>query len=302
MKKYFSLASALMLALGMGMTSCSNDLDEVQAPAEQQPEMHKLYLTATAPNSTETRAFIEGVDGKEDAFTITGWKNGDKLYGIYQIVTEDMSDDWKIGKPAIVEFEFKSSTNKFESEDVPATITNDKIVYFIHGEGALGGNMGLEYDDGSWYPNFRFVPTNFAQTVDVDNHFTGIMMSGEASVDGEGNLTTNMQLPNNLAFICLHNDSESPITAKLIHSEKYITESYLGMSGSRQYNVNRNADSNQALTAEIPAHGKAYLPAMKTSTPYKVEVNGNEIAVKTGSIVAGKVYSLTYPSSKFVAK
>ena len=301
MKKYFSLASALMLALGMGMTSCSDDLDEVQAPAEQQPEMHKLYLTATAPNSTETRAFVEGTAGS-DAFTITGWKNGDKLYGIYQIVTEDMGDDWKEGKPGMVEFEFKSSTNKFESEDVPATITNDKIAYFIHGEGALGGSMNLTYMDGDWYPNFRFVPTNFAQTVDVDNHFTGIMMSGDASVDGEGNLTTNMQLPNNLAFICLHNDSESPITAKLIDTNNYITESYMGMSGSRQYNVNRNADSNQALTAEIPAHGKAYLPVMRSSSTYKVEVNGNMVAEKAGGITAGKVYKLTYPSSKFVAK
>lgn len=298
MKKYFSLASALMLALGMGMTSCSNDLDEVQAPVEQQPEMHKLYLTATAPNSTETRAFVEGTAGS-DAFTITGWKNGDKLYGIYQIVTEDRGYE-KIGIPGTLEFTFNGSTNEFESEET--SVTNDQIAYFIHGEGALGGYMRLNYEDGSWYPSFSFVPTNFAQTVNVSSHFTGIMMSGVASVDGEGNLTTNMQLPNNLAFICLHNDSESPITAKLIHSEKYITESYMGMSGSRQYNVNRNVDSNQALTAEIPAHGKAYLPAMRTSTSYKVEVNGNEIAVKTGSIVAGKVYSLTYPSSKFVAK
>ena len=127
------------------------------------------------------------------------------------------------------------------------------------------------------------------------------MMSGVASVDGEGNLTTDMQLPNNLAFICLHNDSESQITAKLINSDKYITESYLGMSGSRQYNVNRNADSSQALIAQIPAHGKAYLPIMRsTSTTYKVEVNGNEIAEKTGSFAAGKVYSLAYPSTAFV--
>ena len=300
MKKYFSLASALMLALGMGMTSCSNDLDEVQAPAEQQPEMHKLHLKATAPNSAETRAFIEGVAGYEDAFTITGWKNGDKLYGIYQIVTEDMGD-MKEGVPGIVEFTFNGSTNEFESEET--SVTNDKIAYFIHGEGALGGGtMRLDYQDGDWYSSFRFVPTNFAQTVDVDNHFTGIMMSGEASVDGEDNLTTNMQLPNNLAFICLHNDSESPITAKLIDTNNYITESYMGMSGSRQYNVNRNADSNKALIAQIPAHGKAYLPVMKSSSTYKVEVNGNEIAEKTGGIVAGKVYKLTYPSSKFVAK
>lgn len=301
MKKYFSLASALMLALSMGMTSCSNDLDEVQAPVEQQPEMHKLHLKATAPNTPATRAFIEGVAGKEEAFTITGWKNGDKLYGIYQIVTED--EGWMInGEPGMVEFEFKSSTNEFEYENVPATITNDKIVYFIHGEGALGGSMKLTYMDGDWYPNFSFVPTNFAQTVDVDNHFTGIMMSGVASVDGEGNLTTNMQLPNNLAFICLHNDSESPITAKLIDTNNYITGSFMGMSGSRQYNVDRNADSNKALVAQIPAHGKAYLPVMRSSSTYKVEVNGNEIAEKTGGIAAGKVYSLTYPSSKFVVK
>ena len=303
MKKYFSLASALMLALSMGMTSCSNDLDEVVT--EKQPEMHKLHLKATAPNSTETRAFIEGVDGKEDAFTITGWKNGDKLYGIYQNVTNVIMDDMKEGKPAIVEFEFKSSTNEFESEDVPATITKDKIVYFIHGEGALGGNMKLNYAWG-WNADFTFVLTSFAQTVDVDNHFTGIMMSGDASVDGEGNLTTNMQLPNNLAFICLHNDSESPITAKLIEivssAEKYITESRMNMYDSRQYSVNRNADSNQALTAEIPAHGKAYLPVQKTTNTFKVEVNGNKIAEKAGGVTAGKVYKLTYPSSKFVAK
>lgn len=302
MKKYFSLASALMLALSMGMTSCSNDLDEVVT--EKQPEMHKLYLKATAPNSTETRAFIEGVDGKEDAFTITGWKNGDKLYGIYQNVTNYMTDDMKQGKPAIVEFEFKSSTNEFESEDVPATITNDKILYFIHGEGGLGGNMKLDYIYG-WDVNFTFVPTSFAQTVDVENHFTGIMMSGVANVDGEGNLTTDMRLPNNLSFICLHNDSELAITAKLIEivstTVYYVSNSFMDMSGSRIYNVYRDVDSNKALTAEIPAHGKAYLPVQKTRNTFKVEVNGSMVASKTGT-EAGKVYSLTYPSSKFVAK
>lgn len=303
MKKYFSLASALMLALSMGMTSCSNDLDEVQAPAEQQPEMHKLHLTATAPDSPETRAYVEG-SASSDAFTITGWKEGDKLYGIYQNVTNSEDESNIIGEPAAVEFIFNGT--EFESEDVPATITNDKILYFIHGEGSLGGNMKLNYKSSRWSIDFRFLPTEFAQTINVDSHFTDIMMFGKASLNGGGNLTANMQLPRYMGFICLHNDSESPITAKLFEiigsKDYYITESFLGINSSCQYNVSRDLDSNKALVAEIPAYGKAYLPVKETTNTFKVEVNGNEIAEKAGGVTAGKVYKLTYPSSKFVAK
>lgn len=301
MKKYFSLASALMLALSMGMTSCSDDINEVQAPTEQQPETHILYLNATAPNTPETRAYVEGVEGKDDAFKITGWKNGDKLYGIYQNVTNFVYEEYIEGEPASVEFEFNGT--EFVSKET--TVTKEQILYFIHGNGSLGGNMDLNYMFGHWSVDFLFTPTKFASEVDVENNDTDILMFGNASVVGE-KLTANMQLPTYMTFICLHNDSDSPITAKLINvigsTDKYLSEfaMYVEYEGA-SVTVNRSSDSNAALTAEIPARGKAYLPTFRYTNTTKVEVNGTMVASKTGT-VEGKVYKLTYPSAAFVAK
>lgn len=298
MKKYFSLASALMLALSMGMTSCSNDLDEMVT--EQQPEMRKLYLSATAPNTPETRAYVEGT-ADSDAIRITGWKAGDKLYGIYQNVTEDAGNTI-YGAPASVEFEFNGT--EFESEET--TVTKEQIAYFIHGNGSLGGNMKLDYDNSrrKWKPNFQFIPTNLASKVDVEGHDTDILMFGNASVDGE-KLTADMQLPKYMTFICLHNDCDSPITAKLINvsgsENDYLSAFYMSViSSGTSVNVSRDTDSEAALKAEIPAHGKAYLPTFRYSGTTIVEVNGTMVASKTGT-EAGKVYKLTYPSSAFVA-
>lgn len=300
MKKYFSLASALMLALSMGMTSCSNDIDEVVT--EKQPEMHKLYLSATAPNSTETRAFVEGVAGYEDAFKITGWKDKDKIYGIYQYVTQDRGTR-KNGEPRKVEFTFNGSTNKFESE--PTSITNDQIKYFIHGDiTSIGGSNKFNDMNGSITVDANF---NFAEpflTVDVEGHSTNLPMWGTASV-AEGELTTDMQLASQLAFICLHNTTNSPITVKMV--QRYGTADYYA-TGSRVQLMTSNcyfqyASDNLASAAEktIPANGKAYLPvqAMSYNTcTVKVIVNDSEFATKDDNLFqAGKVYKLIYPGA-----
>ncbi|MBQ0048436.1 MAG: hypothetical protein KBT33_13195 [Prevotellaceae bacterium] len=298
MKKYFSLASALMLALCMGMTSCSNDLDEVQAPAEQQPEMHKLYLSATAPNSTETRAYVEGVEGYDYAFKITGWKNGDKLYGIYMKNPEDMGGVLG-GEVGMVEFEFKSSTNEFESDLVPASISNDKILYFLHGNNPTvmsGGKImdwsemgeGLEIDATFLFSGFNMV--------DIVNNSTDIPMWGEASVVGE-KLAANMQLVPDLALVCVHNNSGSEIEVSMdmvIGGNTYPMKG-LGLQVTSSLNFQTRNSGAAALTTTIPNGGKAYLPMKRSSYEYKVKVGETVIGTKAGStITAGKVYKLIY--------
>lgn len=298
MKKYFSLASALMLALGMGMTSCSNDLDEVQAPAEQQPEMHKLYLSATAPNSTETRAYVEGSDDS-DAITITGWKAGDKLYGIYQIVTMDMGS-MKRGKPGMVEFTFNGSTNEFESEET--SVTNDQIKYFLH------GNNPTVRDDSSWRErdgessmDVVFLFSGF-EMVNLDTHSTDIPMWGEASVNGEDKLAANMQLLPTLALVCVHNNSGSSIEVSMDMVLGGNTSQMKGlglqvMTGT-PLNFMTRESGDAALTTTIPAGGKAYLPMGSDFYDYSVKVNGTVFRTKTKSTIeAGKVYKLIYPGA-----
>ena len=293
MKKYFSLASALMLALSMGMTSCSNDLDEVQAPAEQQPEMHKLYLSATAPNSTETRAYVEGT-ADSDAIRITGWKAGDKLYGIYQIVTMDMGD-MKEGEPGMVEFTFNGSINEFESE--PTSVTNDQIKYFLHGNNPTV-NSGASFNDMPWGLELdaTFLFSGF-EMVNLDTHSTDIPMWGEASVNGEGKLAANMQLVPGLALVCVHNESGSEIEVSLdmvIGGNTYPMKG-LGLQVTSSLNFQTRNTGAAALTTSIPAGGKAYLPMKKSSYEYKVKVGGTVIGTRAGStITAGKVYKLIY--------
>ena len=293
MKKYFSLASALMLALSMGMTSCSNDLDEVQAPAEQQPEMHKLYLSATAPNSTETRAYVEGVEGSDYAIKITGWKAGDKLYGIYMKDPEDMGGIIE-GEVGMVEFKFNGSTKEFESDLVPTSVTNEEIKYFLHGNNpTVSGN--LSEMDGRSSINATFLFSGF-NMVDIENNSTDIPMWGKASVVGE-KLAADMQLPPTLALVCVHNNSGSEIEVSIdmvIGGNTYPMKG-LGLQVTSSLNFMTRNSGAAALTTTIPAGGKAYLPMRSGSYDYKVKVGGTVIGTKAGStITAGKVYKLIY--------
>lgn len=293
MKKYFSLASALMLALGMGMTSCSNDLDEVVT--EKQPEMHKLYLSATAPNTPETRAYVEGTAGS-DAITITGWKAGDKLYGIYQIVTMDMGD-MKEGKPGMVEFTFNGSTNEFESE--PTSVTNDQIKYFLHGNNPTvnSGDRSWNEMDGHSSMDITFLFSGF-EMVNLGTHSTDIPMWGEASVVG-GKLAANMQLLPTLALVCVHNDSGSEIEVSMdmvLGGNTYPMKGLgLQVMTGTPLNFMTRSSGAAALTTTIPAGGKAYLPMGSDFYDYSVKVNGTVFRTKASSTIeAGKVYKLIY--------
>lgn len=300
MKKIFSIASALMLALCMGMTSCSNDIDEVVT--EQQPEMHKLYLSATAPNSPETRSYAEGVKGKEDAIKITGWKAGDVIYGYYGIAGANPREA-TCGK---LTFTFNSTTNKFESEST--TVTNDQIKYFLYGNldyarrdlsynsraGSFSGNL--------WYNSL---------TIDVANNYTNIPMWGTASVEGD-KLTTNMQLID-VAFLCLHNSSSSASIDVIIaryssyfKNTNYSTNNnYVQLTFNGSNNIARfmwPIDQNKAnaTVTKIAAGEKAYLPiAISTSDDYTVQVfigdNDTPFASKAqNAFVSGKIYKLNY--------
>ena len=294
MKKYFSLASALMLALSMGMTSCSNDLDEVQAPAEQQPEMHKLYLSATAPNSTETRAYVEGT-ADSDAITITGWKAGDKLYGIYMNVIMDFGD-MKAGEPGMVEFTFNGSTHEFESE--PTTVSNDQIKYFLHGNNPTVSSSA-SFNDMPWGLELdaTFLFSGF-EMVNLDTHSTDIPMWGEASVVG-GKLAANMQLLPSMALVCVHNNSGSSIEVSMdmvLGGNTYQMKGLgLQVMTGTPLNFMTRSSGAAALTTTIPDGGKAYLPMGSDFYDYSVKVNGTVFRTKTSSTIeAGKVYKLIY--------
>lgn len=296
MKKYFSLASALMLALGMGMTSCSNDLDEVQAPTEQQPEMHKLHLSASTPQAPQTRSYIEGVADK-DAIKITGWKDGDIIWGVYY------ADD----ECGFLKFTFNGSTKVFDSEET--SVTNDQIRWFVTGDFDVDNvinNMLSYYSVG-----FVLESTNPLMNIDLENNSSDIPMWGTASVV-EGQLTTSMDLAGNMAFICLHNNSTESINVKMIayypfsSSSDNITGfkcrfSFESLFDELSFNLEQYENEGSPVAVDIESGDKVYLPVLKktyTGCNLRVIINDNTttpFAEKDANdFVPGKVYKLIY--------
>ena len=293
MKKYFSLASALMLALSMGMTSCSNDLDEVQAPVEQQPETHILYLTASAPN-TETRAAVSGVSGS-DAIKITGWKDGDVLKGWW---VKSEGDPWD---PTVtygsVTFTFVEATSTFTS--APTTYNAGDIVFITHG---MDGGSTTTWGENEYYYNFLNSPTTLA------SDFSNIPLWGIANVSG-GNLTANMQLPNNFALVCVHNESGAPINIKVKVTDavngylkdfgikgQYRSDTSDPKAGTFRTFCNNLGIVDAAVSVPIADQEKVYLP-IRVDNPLYVYVNNNATPFKSaasGTLTAGKVYKATY--------
>lgn len=299
MKKYFSLASALMLALGMGMTSCSNDLEEVQAPVEQQAELHKLHLSASAPQSSETRSYIEGVADK-DAIKITGWKDGDIIWGVYPA-------DSKCG---FLKFTFNGSTKVFDSEET--SVTNEQIKWFVTGDFDVNNVINNVISSNS--AGFILNSTNPLMNIDLVNNSSDIPMWGTASVV-EGQLTTSMALAGDMAFICLHNNSTESINVKMI--AYYIPMSaglditgfkcrfsYAPKDEELYFNLEQYENEGSPVAVDIEPKDKVYLPVHKTNLPFagfcnlRVIINDNTttpFAEKDANdFVPGKVYKLIY--------
>lgn len=304
MKKYFSLASALMLALSMGMTSCSNDLDEVQAPVEQQAELHKLHLSASAPQSSETRSYIEGV-ASSDAIKITGWKDGDIIWGVYY------ADDEKAG---FLKFMFDGTTKVFDSEET--SVTNDKILWFLTGDfdvdNAINNSFRNPDNPARTSAGFILESTNPLMNIELENNSSDIPMMGIASVV-EGQLTTSMALAGNMAFICLHNNSTESINVKM---NAYYTSqnagsditgfkcrfSYRPSSDQLSFNLEQyETPGSDPVAVAIPSGDKVYLPVLKksyTGCKLRVIINDNTttpFAEKDANdFVPGKIYKLIY--------
>lgn len=297
MKKIFSIASALMLALGMSMTSCSNDLDEVQAPTEQQPEMHKLHLSASTPQAPQTRSYIEGVADK-DVIKITGWKDGDIIWGVYP------ADD----ECGFLKFTFNGSTKVFDSEET--SVTNDQIRWFVTGD--FDVDNVINYMFSNYSVDFTLKLTNPLMNIDLENNSSDIPMWGTASVV-DGQLTTSMALAGDMAFICLHNNSTESINVKMIAYYPYSSYSdnitgfkclfsYSSLLGDLSFNLDLYKEpGSDPVSADIEPEGKVYLPVFKTAYPgcnLRVIINDNTttpFAEKDANdFVPGKVYKLIY--------
>lgn len=299
MKKYFSLASALMLALSMGMTSCSNDLDEVQAPVEQQAELHKLHLSASAPQSSETRTYIEGVAGS-DAIKITGWKEGDVIWGVYPV--GDINA-WS-ATVGFLPFEFNATTKEFDSNFT--SVNKEDIKYFIT------GNLDIEnISSPAWYPDydnsfFVYLKDKFVN-IDVEHNSCDIPMFGTASV-ADDQLKTSMNLADGMAFVCLHNNSTASIDVTLVH--KYSFSSGLSYIGGNRlkfsttgkfvlWSIEEDDVPTAAAVTTIDAGAKAYLPLFTgNDRTVKIVVDGDyehpfAESVET-SFTPGKIYNLIY--------
>lgn len=293
MKKYFSLASALMLALGMSMTSCSNDLDEVQAPAEQQPEEQIIYLSAKAPDSPATRAYIDGVEDS-DAIKITGWKHGDVLKAIW---TKGPYDD-----NGLIDFTFDESIHKFVGT-LPTGVSQSDVKFVTQGFSSLQDFYWEEYQE-----EYSIELNLYAEdlTVDIDGHFSNLPLCGYASFTDD-ELTADMTLPDGYSLVCIHNNSAATITVKM--KDAYWGNGYYnplcfdadftcdGAPLSEAYwdwLPKRNTTSSlaKAKSQSIDAGKKAYFPMY-----FGTEIWVNDTKFKdalVSSFKSGKVYKTTY--------
>ena len=295
MKKYFSLASALMLALSMGMTSCSNDLDEVQAPAEQQPEEQIIYLSAKAPNSPETRAYIDGVDGS-DAIKITGWKQGDVLKAF-----------WSQGYDGegLIEFTFDESINKFVGT-LPTGVNQSDVKLVTQGFSSLGSQKTWEEYGPDMFDIGLILYADDDLIVDIDGHFSNLPLCGYASFTDD-ELTADMTLPEGFSLVCIHNNSAATISVKMKEQwygngyynplclDGYLKCSYESLSEATWDMVplnNTTSKLDRAKSQSIEARQKVYFP-MSEGT----EIWVNDTKFKDAlfdSFKSGKVYKLIY--------
>ena len=296
MKKYFSLASALMLALGMGMTSCSNDLDEVQAPAEQQPEEQIIYLSAKAPDSPATRAYIEGVEGYEDAIKITGWKDGDVLKAF-----------WSQGYDGegLIEFTFDESINKFVGT-LPSGVSQSDVKLVTQGFSSLGSRKTWEEYGPDMFDIGLILNADDDLIVDIDGHFSNLPLCGYASFTDD-ELTADMTLPEGFSLVCIHNNSAATISVKMKETwrgngyynplclDGYLKCSYESLSEAT-WDIaplhNTTGIQSNAKSQSIDAGQKAYFPMCKGT---EIWVNDTKFKdALSDSFKSGKVYKVIY--------
>lgn len=297
MKRNIFFSSLFLLALGLGYSACSeNDLED--SVIETQSKARVISLRADI-NSAYTRCAIEKTSDGEDTFKITGWNDGDKVYGIY-------ANGYRWGT---VEFIYSSETQEFSAE---TEVGLSEIQYVF-----CGGELEISFDFVSSPGRAVQIYPKFDLGIDLANNLMdNIFLFGAASVENEKLIAS---LSPKMAIACVHNDTDEAIniTGYITSEEngvKYLERMYYNTGfGSLGDNLSYWGGGSDTPTGEyvtvvtIPAHSKKYvsIPCMlkASSSIYSyglVKVDGSAatiIAPARNDLEIGKIYKVNYDAA-----
>ncbi len=290
MKQFYTAASTL-LALSMTMmTACSSDSDPVideQPIVPEQPAVgtRTITLKASAELGDETRVSVEDVDGKEDAFRITGWNNGD-------VVTVLAT---KSGQYYEFPFTYNVSKGEFTSEVQDDFLDNGgKFVYAY-----VGGKLNREnnLDPGQVVISLPIAISN------PEDCF----LFGNVNVD-EDRWELSAVLTAPYALACVHNNTDRDIEVCQIDNygeyfEGDIEYENLSSSQNDVFVFSRPTElyAESAQTHTIAANSKAYFvipPKFDEGDDYFIYYglydfsHSKIIAEPKENIILGKVYKV----------
>lgn len=297
MKKFYTIASFLLLTVCMALTTaCSNDndivIDEPVVPEQPTEGTRTVILKASANMGGETRIAVEGVEGKEDAFRITGWKDGDK---VEVLALKDASSN----SYCKITFTYSASTEEFTG-NVPADYELSDLKFAYAGANSVDVGVKTVNEQYEWKVSLG-IPIAFS---DPKNCF----LFGEVNTDGES-ISAALSAP--YALACVHNYTEDVLKVGLItNSGNYLQDlAYCWVDS--QYILKRNWDGHvfkdQAYKYSVPVDGKAYFvipPKDKDGNYYGLYNYASDltIAEPKENVTLGKVYKVKVTPTTGTAK
>lgn len=284
MKKLSTIVSTLMLIMSMALvTSCSSDNDFVnEKPVLPEQGTRIVTLKASALMGGESRVAVEGVEGKEDAFRITGWKDGD-VVKVLALKNVGNSDE--------IEFSYDASKEVFTGE-VPNSAALSDLKYAYVG-GRLEGTPSLNIY-GEWEISIN-TPIAISDPKDC-------FLFGTVSVDGES-ISAALSAP--YALACVHNNTSRDIEVGQITSNNDFLNGYLSYNAGYSQFVPEGTsrmDVGQPLKYTVPSGQKAYFvipPCYGMGYIYYGLydfTNSRGITAPKDDVTQGKVYKVqVYP-------
>ncbi len=288
MKKLYTAASILMLALSMSLTTaCSNDNDLVTdkpvAPEQPAEGLRIVTLRATADMGAETRVVTEGMSGKDDAFRITGWKDGDVVK-----VMALKNDGSKTNREIL--FTYNASTREFTGS-VPNEFELNDLAYAYVG-GGVAYVRYPQYEDWSYFE----VNTPIAITNPED-----CFLCGKVIVDDDA-ISAILTAP--YALACVHNNTEEDIEVGQITADGIFLKNYLSYRFKPESSLfvpdllHPSDKGYEPLKYTVPAEGKAYF-VIPPCYDYGYNYYGlydfthsQQIAAPKKDVTLGKVYKV----------
>lgn len=277
-------------------TACSNDndivIDEPVAPEQPTEGTRTVILKASANMGGETRIAVEDVDGKEDAFRITGWKDGDK---VEVLALKDASSN----SYCKITFTYSASTEEFTG-NVPADYELSDLKFAYAGANSVDVGVKTVNEQYEWKVSIG-IPIAFS---DPKNCF----LFGEVNTDGES-ISAALSAP--YALACVHNYTEDDLKVGLITNKGDYLQDLAYCWVDSQYILKRNWDGyvykDQAYKYTVPVNGKAYFvipPKDKDGNYYGLYNFAGDltIAEPKENVTLGKVYKVKVTPTTGTAK